>query len=237
MTAPRGRDLAALLEIMARLRDPEGGCPWDLEQSFETIAPYTIEEAYEVDDAIARGDMEALCEELGDLLLQVVFHAQMAEEAGHFGFARVVEGICDKLVRRHPHVFGAAEVGSAEEQTLGWEEMKREEREERAARSGRRASALDGIAASLPALTRAQTIARRGRRIDPAPPSAVDAVRAATASLEAGESDAFGELLHACARWASERGVDAEAALRDCNRRVEARLRAREGEGAGSEER
>ena len=115
-----------LLEIMARLRDPQGGCPWDVEQSFATIAPYTIEEAYEVDDAIRRGDLDALREELGDLLLQVVFHAQMAREAGHFAFADVAAGLCDKLVRRHPHVFGDAEVRSAGEQLEAWEALCRE---------------------------------------------------------------------------------------------------------------
>jgi MazG family protein len=231
MSAPEGRDVAALLEIMARLRDPGGGCPWDLEQSFETIAPYTIEEAYEVDDAIARGDPEALCEELGDLLLQVVYHAQMAVEAGHFDFADVVAGICDKLVRRHPHVFADAEVEDAEAQTRHWEQMKREERARRAAKTGRRPSAFDGIAASLPALARAQAIARRAHGVDPAGADPQAAVRDALARARSGEDDALGQLLYECARWASSRGIDAETLLRDWNRRTEARLRHREEEG------
>ena len=116
-----------LLAIMAALRNPQGGCPWDLQQTFATIAPYTIEEAYEVADAIDRGDMPALCDELGDLLFQVVFHAQMASEAGQFGFADVVAAICTKMRRRHPHVFGGAAVADAEAQTLAWEAHKRAE--------------------------------------------------------------------------------------------------------------
>jgi ATP diphosphatase len=128
-------DVARLLEIMARLRDPRGGCPWDLEQDFASIAPYTIEEAYEVDDAIRRGDLAGLREELGDLLLQVVVHAQMAREAGHFDFGDVVQAICDKLVDRHPHVFGDAVIETAQAQTDAWERRKAEERAEGGARS------------------------------------------------------------------------------------------------------
>src|SRR5690606_29618155 len=124
-------DIQRLIDIMARLRDPDGGCPWDLEQDFASIAPYTVEEAYEVADAIDRGDMDGLREELGDLLLQVVFHARMAQEAGYFAFGDVVAGICDKMVGRHPHVFGDAEVEDAEAQTRAWEEHKRREREAR----------------------------------------------------------------------------------------------------------
>jgi uncharacterized protein YabN with tetrapyrrole methylase and pyrophosphatase domain len=232
MSAPKNRDVAALLDIMARLRDPDGGCPWDLEQSFETIAPYTIEEAYEVDDAIARGDMDDLREELGDLLLQVVYHAQMAREARHFDFARVVEGICDKLVRRHPHVFGDREVGSAEEQTRHWEALKSEERRQRAARTGAEPSALDGIATSLPALARAQAIARRARRPGDAADPAGPAARHAFERFASGDAEALGELLFECARWAGERGEDAETRLRDWNRRTEERERRREGGGS-----
>src|SRR5512145_3429979 len=121
-------EIERLLEIMAKLRDPSGGCPWDLEQSFASIAPYTVEEAYEVDDAIRREDWSGLRDELGDLLLQVVFHAQMAREAGHFDFADVVAAICDKLVRRHPHVFGDATIETAQAQTDAWERQKSEER-------------------------------------------------------------------------------------------------------------
>ncbi|MBT8060850.1 MAG: MazG family protein, partial [Gammaproteobacteria bacterium] len=124
-------DINDLLEIMARLRDPDGGCPWDLEQDFDSIAPYTIEEAYEVADAIQHGRMDELKDELGDLLFQVVFHARMAEEQGAFRFGDVVEAVCDKMVRRHPHVFDGAEVGSAEAQTEAWEHAKAKERDER----------------------------------------------------------------------------------------------------------
>src|SRR5690606_16537555 len=122
------RDIQALIAIMARLRDPDGGCPWDLEQDFSTIAPYTIEEAYEVADAIDRDDLPALKDELGDLLLQVVFHARMAEEQDAFAFGDVVAAICDEMLRRHPHVFGAAAVGDAQAQTGNWEQIKRAER-------------------------------------------------------------------------------------------------------------
>src|ERR1700678_1514881 len=147
---------------MARLRDPDGGCAWDLEQTFATVAPYTVEEAYEVADAIRRGSMGDLAEELGDLLLQVVFHAQMASEAGAFDFDDVVRGISAKMIRRHPHVFGDAEVRTAAEQTAAWEEIKAAERAGKAATP---AGLLDDIAATLPALTRATKLARRAARV------------------------------------------------------------------------
>src|SRR5258706_6695132 len=143
--------VSRLLEIMAKLRDPNGGCPWDLEQDFASIAPYTIEEAYEVDDAIRRQDWDGLRDELGDLLLQVVFHAQMAREAGKFSFDDVVDAICDKLERRHPHVFGDAVIETAQAQTDAWEQQKAEER---AARG--ETIAIDGIPLALPALLRAR---------------------------------------------------------------------------------
>lgn len=217
-----------LLEIMARLRDPEHGCPWDVEQSFATIAPYTIEEAYEVDDAIRRGDLPALREELGDLLLQVVFHAQMAREAGHFDFAGVVDAICDKLVRRHPHVFADAEVKSAAEQLEAWEEHKARERA--AQGRGDAASALDGVALGLPALLRAQKLARRAARAGlagaapPAPEAAWEAFRAAP-----GDAARVGTLLFALAQAAGAAGVDAEQALREAMAGFEAQARAEEG--------
>src|SRR5919199_6669608 len=138
------RPLDRLLAIMARLRDPERGCPWDREQSFETIAPYTIEEAYEVADAIERGDMSALKDELGDLLFQVVFHSRMAEEQQAFAFDDVVAAIADKMERRHPHVFGNAEIASAEAQTEAWEQHKAAERRARARQAGTAASVVDG---------------------------------------------------------------------------------------------
>jgi MazG family protein len=147
--------IGRLLDLMARLRDPQHGCPWDVKQNFATIAPYTIEEAYEVADAIERNDLGDLRSELGDLLFQVVFHAQMAKEQGAFDFAAVVAAICDKMERRHPHVFGTARIASAEDQTVAWEEHKRRER----AASGQ--SVLDDVPAGLPALTRASKIGKR----------------------------------------------------------------------------
>src|SRR3954453_18289339 len=155
------RPIDRLLAIMARLRHPERGCPWDIEQNFATIAPYTIEEAYEVADAIEREDMTALKDELGDLLLQVVFHARMAEEAGLFDFDGVAEAIADKMVRRHPHVFGDAEIASVAAQNEAWEAHKAAER---AAKAGHQ-SVLDGIALALPALLRAAKVSRRAARI------------------------------------------------------------------------
>ena len=150
-------NISKLLDIMARLRDPDGGCPWDLEQDFASIAPYTIEEAYEVADAIDRVDMGDLRDELGDLLLQVVYHAQMAAEQGAFDFADVVNGISTKMVRRHPHVFADAKVDSATQQSDAWE---REKSRERAAKQ--QAGALDGVAAGLPALMRARKLGMPG---------------------------------------------------------------------------
>src|SRR5216684_5908479 len=151
---PMTRPLDRLRAIMARLRDPEGGCPWDREQDFSTIAPYTIEEAYEVADAIARGDMAALKDELGDLLFQVVFHARMAEEAGQFAFDDVAAAIADKMLRRHPHVFGDVEIASVAAQNEAWEAHKATERQA----SGAAESVLDGVASALPALLRAAKI-------------------------------------------------------------------------------
>jgi MazG family protein len=162
---PDASPVARLIEIMARLRDPDGGCPWDLEQSFATIAPYTIEEAYEVADAIARGDMAALEEELGDLLFQVAFYAQMASEAGHFDFNDVAQRIAEKMVRRHPHVFGPADIASAADQTRAWEEHKARERRARAEARGDMESVLDGVPLGLPALTRAEKLQKRAARV------------------------------------------------------------------------
>ena len=152
-------DISRLLEIMARLRDPHRGCVWDLEQTFASIAPYTLEEAYEVADAIARGDLGDLCDELGDLLLQVVYHARMAEEAGAFDFGDVVAAICTKMVRRHPHVFGDDHVGTAEAQTEAWEALKAKER------GGEGTSVVDGVPIALPALTRGAKLAGRAARV------------------------------------------------------------------------
>jgi tetrapyrrole methylase family protein/MazG family protein/ATP diphosphatase len=212
-----------LLEIMAKLRDPQGGCPWDLEQTFATIAPYTIEEAYEVADAIARGSMEDLTDELGDLLFQVVFHARMAQEAGAFDFADVVQAICAKMIRRHPHVFGDAEVRTAQEQTLAWEVTKAKERSARAT-----ASALDGVPMGLPALTRALKLSRRAARVGfvwPTTREVVAKLHEEVAELEvelergdrARARKELGDVLFVCANLARELDVDPEDALRETN--------------------
>jgi MazG family protein len=153
-----------LLDIMARLRDPKRGCPWDLQQSFKTIAPYTVEEAYEVADAIERDDLASLRDELGDLLFQVVFHSQMAQEQGAFSFDDVANAICDKMERRHPHVFGDASIETADAQTVAWEEQKRRERAEK--NGGREhASVLDDVPVALPALTRANKLGKRAAQV------------------------------------------------------------------------
>ena len=198
---------------MARLRDPEGGCPWDLEQDFASIAPYTLEEAYEVDDAIRRGDLAALRDELGDLLLQVVFHARMAEEAGHFRFDDVVAAICDKLVRRHPHVFGDAEIHTSEEQTRSWEAIKAAERAEAGT-----PEPLDGVPLALPALVRAAKLQRRAARAG---------LAAALPELpgEKLDAEALGEELFALVARANRDGVDPEEALRAATARFVARAR------------
>ena len=224
-----------LLEIMAHLRDPEKGCPWDRKQTFATIAPYTIEEAYEVADAIERGDMDELRDELGDLLFQVVFHAQMAREAGEFEFADVVEAICEKMRRRHPHVFGGAEAGSAEAQARAWERHKSAERQERA--GGASPSLLDGVTQALPALVRSEKLQRRAARggFDWPDVSGVFAkiheeLDEVAAELESGGSperiaDEIGDLLFACVNLARHAGVDAETALAAGNRKFERRFR------------
>jgi MazG family protein len=217
-------DIAELLSIMARLRDPSGGCPWDLEQTFATIAPYTIEEAYEVQAAIEAGDFEHLKDELGDLLLQVVFHARMAEERGLFDFADVAGAITDKMVRRHPHVFGGGEaIASAAAQTAAWEEHKRRER---AAKPGV-ASRLDGVAHALPALMRAVKLQARAAEVGfdwPSAGTVVDKiVEEARELAEADPNDRahveeeFGDMLFAVANLARHLKVDPETALRAAN--------------------
>ncbi len=228
-----------LIEIMARLRDPAAGCPWDVVQTFKTIAPYTIEEAYEVADAIERGDMAALKEELGDLLLQVVFHARMAEEDGQFDFQAVAAAIGDKMVRRHPHVFGGEAIGSAEAQTRAWEEHKAAERQAKAAAGRRsRASALDGVAAGLPALTRAVKLQRRAARVGfdwPEPLQILDKIEEEALELKneitAGAKpdrieDELGDLFFALVNLARHLEADPEAALRHTNAKFERRFHA-----------
>jgi ATP diphosphatase len=237
-------DIERLLSIMARLRNPDGGCAWDLEQTFETIAPYTIEEAYEVDDAIRRGDLPGLREELGDLLLQVVFHSQMASEQGAFDFEQVVSGLCEKLVKRHPNVFGDARVESADAQSRAWEEQKASEREASATREGRTPSALDGVSLGLPALLRAHKLVGRAARAGfrwPDAPAAFAKLREEVAELgveldrSAGPDHArigeeLGDVLMAAAGLARELGFDAEDVLRGANARFEGRYRRMESE-------
>jgi nucleoside triphosphate diphosphatase len=232
------RPIDRLLAIMARLRDPERGCPWDREQDFTTIAPYTIEEAYEVADAIERGDMAALRDELGDLLLQIVFHARMAEEAGLFGFDDVAAAISDKMVRRHPHVFGNnAEITSVAAQNEAWEAHKAAERAAAGNAEGTPASQLDGVALALPALLRAAKIARRAARIGFDWPDAhavipkiaeevgeIEAVLAAGAMPAALEEE-IGDLLFAAANLARKLAVEPETALRRATAKFERRFR------------
>lgn len=230
-------DLARLLDIMARLRNPDGGCPWDVEQSFRTIAPYTIEEAYEVAEAAEAGDVHALKDELGDLLLQVVFHARMAEEAGHFAFNDVVRAIADKMVKRHPHVFGAAEIADAAAQTVAWEAQKAEERRAKAAETGRAASALDGVGTGLPALTRALKLQRRAARVGfdwPDLPPVFAKIDEEIAELKheiaagappARIEDEIGDLLFAVVNLARRLASDPEQALRQACRKFERRFR------------
>ena len=231
------RNIDRLLEIMARLRDPHGGCPWDVAQSFATIAPYTIEEAYEVADAIERGDLAALRDELGDLLLQVVFHARMAEEAKAFDFEAVAGAIADKMIRRHPHVFGDATVKDGETQRVAWEAHKEAER---AAAAGKKAPAgvLDGVALALPALSRALKLQRRAARAGfdwSETPPILDKIEEETLELrhELARSekdpsrleDELGDLLFALVNLARRLGLDPEAALRRSNAKFERRFR------------
>jgi len=221
-----------LLAIMARLRDPVSGCPWDLEQTFATIAPYTLEEAYEVADAIERGDLAGLREELGDLLLQVVFHAQLAREQGAFDFAAVVKAISAKLVRRHPHVFGGERLDSAAAQSRRWEEIKAVER----TAAGRHASVLEGVPLALPALSRAVKLGTRAARVGfdwPDAQGARDKVTEELAELDAARvagapaavERELGDLLLAISNLARHLAIDPEAALRSANGRFTARFR------------
>lgn len=231
------RSLDRLLTIMARLRDHQHGCPWDRAQDFATIAPYTIEEAYEVADAIARSDMEALKDELGDLLFQVVFHARMAEEAGLFAFADVAAAIADKMLRRHPHVFGGAEISSVAAQNEAWETHKSAERQARTRGTGVPESVLDGVALGLPALLRAVKIQRRAARIgfDWSEATAVFAkILEEIAELEreieqnaprARLEDEVGDILFAAANLARKLDIDPEAALRQATAKFERRFR------------
>lgn len=224
-------NLENLLRIMARLRSPDGGCPWDLEQTFRTIAPYTIEEAYEVADAIERGDMAALKDELGDLLFQVVFHARMAEEEGAFAFDDVARAIADKMERRHPHVFGDTEMRTAEEQTGAWEEQKAQER---AAKGD--AGLLDDVPLGLPGLTRAVKLQKRAARVgfDWTDPKSVlakihEEIDELAEAIDAEQADAvedeFGDLMFVMANLSRHLKVDPEAAIRRASEKFARRFR------------
>lgn len=223
-----------LLAVMARLRDPDGGCEWDLAQTFSTIAPYTIEEAYEVADAIAGGDSAAICDELGDLLLQVVFHSQIAADAGLFGFDDVATAISDKMERRHPHIFGDGKTDDVRQQ---WEQIKADER----AADGPK-GALSGVALSLPALLRAQKLQSRAARVGfdwpdingPRDKIAEELAEVATAATDAERHEEVGDLLLAVVNYARHLGVDAESALRDANTKFARRFAAMEDRAGGN---
>ena len=230
----------ALLTIMARLRDPDGGCPWDLEQDFASIAPYTIEEAYEVAEAIAQGDLPALKDELGDLLLQVVLHARMAEEAGHFAFDDVAQSISDKMLRRHPHVFGTGDAEDAQTVKASWEAIKAAERSEKA--QGRPNSHLDGVALALPALLRAAKLQKRAAAVgfDWSGPEAVlykvdeelQELKTEVLALPQDQAaqdraeEEIGDLLFILANLARHLSIDPEVALRKANAKFERRFKA-----------
>jgi MazG family protein len=237
--AIHSRDIAALIGIMARLRDPAGGCPWDLQQGFRTILPYTLEEAYEVAEAIENDDLHALCDELGDLLFQVVFHARMAEEQGAFDFGDVVAGICGKLIRRHPHVFGDADLGDEAAVRAHWEREKAAERARKSASQaddGPMPEVLAGVAAALPALVRAEKLQRRAARVGfdwDAVAGVFDKVgeeleecreTLAEPTDPSRRVHEIGDLLFSCVNLARHLGVDAEQALRAANHRFEGRF-------------
>jgi nucleoside triphosphate diphosphatase len=235
-TASKAAQFQTLLEIMAKLRDPQTGCAWDREQTFSTIAPYTIEEAYEVAEAVARGDLAELRDELGDLLFQVVFHAQMASEIDEFSICDVIEAINTKMISRHPHVFGDAHFRTAEDQTLAWEEQKATERAVRS-KPGAKISALDGVAHALPALKRAQKLQSRAARVGfdwPNVDGAFDKITEETEEIKSALaekahpekiSEEIGDLLFSVVNVARHLGIDAESALVAASRKFENRFK------------
>jgi ATP diphosphatase len=231
-TPEAAAELRRLLRVMAALRDPDTGCPWDKEQGFDTIAPYTIEEAYEVADAIARRDWPAIEDELGDLLLQVVYYAQMGAEDGRFDFAAIARGIADKMIRRHPHVFGADSRETAAEQTQAWETQKAAERAAKA-----ETGVLAGLPIALPALTRAAKLTRRAARVGfdwPDANAVLDKLAEETAELraelaapvqdQARLADEVGDMLFVLANLARKLDLDPEACLRGANAKFERRF-------------
>ncbi len=223
--------MARILDVMAKLRDPETGCPWDLEQSFATIAPYTIEEAYEVADAIERKDMAALVDELGDVLLQVVFHAQIGQDLGQFAFADVANAISDKMIRRHPHVFGTANANSPDAVTRNWDSIKDAER-------GAATSALDGVAMALPALMRAEKLQKRAARTGfdwPDASGATAKIAEELAELHEANTpetreEELGDVLFSVVNLARFFKIDPEIALRKANAKFQTRFQAMEDE-------
>lgn len=229
--------ISDLLEIMAKLRDPEKGCPWDVEQNFESIAPYTIEESYEVDEAIRSKDMESLRDELGDLLFQVVFHTRMAEEKRHFTFDDVVQSVCEKMIRRHPHVFGNATIEDADAQVAAWEEHKAKERKAKAEKEARVPSVLDGVTVGLPSLLRAIKLQNRAARVGfdwPETIQVLEKIQEESQELfeehQSGVSksrikEEFGDLLFVMANLARHMDIDPEEALRSGNAKFERRFR------------
>lgn len=229
--------ISPLLEIMRKLRDPEKGCPWDLEQTFKTIAPYTIEESYEVAEAIEIGDMAHLKEELGDLLFQVIFHAQLAEELNEFNMSDVIDSICDKMIRRHPHVFSDSAYRNAEQQTKAWEAQKAEERKQK----NKKASVLDGVTPGLPALTRAIKLQNRAAGVGfdwPDTAQVIDKLNEEMAELseelvhasaqqdnKARIEEEFGDMMFVYANLARHLKIDPETALRSANYKFEKRFK------------
>jgi ATP diphosphatase len=224
-----------LVEIMAQLRDPSSGCPWDKEQTLETIVPYTIEEVYEVADSIAKGDMPELCDELGDLLFQVVFYAQIASEQGDFDIGDVTQSICQKMLRRHPHVFADVEVADAHEQTIRWEQLKAEERQKKAGNSPPRQ--LDGVARALPALIRAEKIQKRAAKVGfdwsdrmevlakvKEELAELEVELAETHSAKQNIAEEMGDLLFSCVNLSRHLGLHAETLLREANDKFQSRF-------------
>lgn len=228
MLAEQNSKIDILLNIMRQLRDPVDGCPWDIKQNFNSIAPYTIEEAYEVADAIEREDYDELKDELGDLLLQVVFHSQMAKEADYFDFSDVVDSISGKMTRRHPHVFGDNDADSAEQVVTNWEAIKAEERKSNTEKSG----ALSGVAIALPALLRAQKIQKRAARVGfdwPEISGSIEKLREEIHEVEDAKNQAeyeeeIGDLLFAAVNVSRHLGIDAEAALKAGTAKFERRF-------------
>ncbi|SCB56783.1 ATP diphosphatase [Rhizobium aethiopicum] len=236
------KDISRLIEIMAALRHPETGCPWDIEQNFQTIKPYTIEEAYEVSDAIERGDMDDLCEELGDLLLQVVFHARMAEEAGEFSFGDVVNAITTKMIRRHPHVFDRSDADTPDAVKIQWDEIKQAEKRERAERRARsgitedfKGGFLGSVQRSFPALTEALKLQERAAKVGfdwSAPEPILDKIEEEIGELRAAlrdgdrakVSDELGDLIFAVVNIGRHVKADPEQALRGTNTKFRRRF-------------